>query len=85
MEEQETFMMLDEAGNEKEARILNVVEINNQEYVVYAISRNEEEDAIFAAKLIKDETGNEDMVPIENEEEKRIVFDAIREIINNVE
>ena len=85
MEEQETFMMLDEEGNEKEARILNVVEINNQEYVVYAISRNEEEDAIFAAKLIKDETGNEDMVPIENEEEKRIVFDAIREIINNVE
>lgn len=85
MEEQETFMMLDEAGNEKEARILNVVEINNQEYVVYAISQNEEEDAIFASKLIQDESGNEDIIPIEDEEEKRIVFDTIRDIMNNLD
>ena len=84
MEEQEIIMMLDEDGNEKEARILNVVEINNQEYVVYAISRNEEEDAIYAAKLVKDNTGEDDIVPIENEEEKRVVFDAIRDLINKL-
>ena len=84
MEEQEMFTMIDEEGNEREARILNVVEINNQEYVVYAISQNEEEEAIFVAKLVKDMIGNEDIVPIDNEEEKRIVFDAFREIIINL-
>lgn len=85
MEEQEIFMVLDELGNEREAKILNVVEINNQEYLVYAVSQNDEEDGIFAQKLIKDDLGNEDIVPIENEEEKRIVFDAIREIINDLD
>lgn len=85
MEEQEIFIVLDELGNEREAKILNVVEINNQEYLVYAVSQNDEEDGIFAQKLIKDDLGNEDIVPIENEEEKRIVFDAIREIINDLD
>ncbi len=85
MDKEETFTMIDEFGNEKEATILNVVEINHQEYVVYAISKNEEEDSLFAAKLIKDANGNEDVVPIEEEEEKRIVFDAIRDIVDNLE
>lgn len=85
MEEQEKFTVLDELGNEREARILNVVEINNQEYLVYAVSQNEEEDGIFAQKLIKDASGNEDIIPIENEEEKRIVFDTIRELIDELD
>lgn len=85
MEEQETFTILDEYGQEKEATILNIVEINNQEYLVYSVSQNEEEDAIYASKLIKDEFNNEDVVPISDEEEKKIVFDAIREIIDDLD
>lgn len=85
MEEQEKIMVLDEFGNEREAKILNVVEINNQEYLVYAVSQNDEEDGIFAQKLIKDQYGNEDIIPIQDEEEKRIVFDAIREIIDELD
>lgn len=85
MEEQETFTMLDENGKERIARILNAVEINNQEYIVYAIEQNEEEDAIFASKIIKDEMGNEDIIPITDEEEKRIVFNAIREVIEDLD
>lgn len=85
MEEQETFTMLDENGKERIARILNAVEINNQEYIVYAIEQNEEEDAIFASKIIKDEMGNEDIISITDEEEKRVVFDAIREVIEDLD
>lgn len=85
MEEQEIIMMLDEFGNEVEARILNIIEINNQEYVVYAISENEEEDGIYAAKIIKDENGNEDIIPIENEEEKNVVFEMIHELIDELD
>lgn len=85
MNQEETFTMLDEFGVEREATILNIVEINNQEYVVYSISKNEEEESIFASKIIKDEKGNEDIVPISDEEEKRIVFDAIRDIINDLD
>jgi len=85
MEEQEIFTMLDEFGNEKEATILSVIEINNQEYLVYSISKNEEEDAIYASKLIHDEMNNESIIPITDEEEKRIVFDTIREIIDDLD
>ena len=85
MEEQETFKMIDELGRERDARILNIIEINHQEYVVYAVSQNEDEDSIFAAKLIKDQAGNEDIVPIDNEEEKRVVYDAVRTFINELD
>lgn len=85
MEEQEKIIVLDEQGNEREAQILNIIEINNQEYLVYSVSQNEEEDGIFAQKLIKDSFGNEDIIPIENEDEKSIVFDAIRELIDELD
>ena len=85
MEEQEIFTMLDEFGQEKEAKILNVIEINNQEYVVYSIDKNEEEDGIYASKIIKNKLGEEEIVSIENEEEREIVFDTIREIIEDLD
>jgi len=85
MEEQEFFQIIDEFGQEKDARILNILEMNNQEYVVYAVSQNEEEDNIFASKLVKDKDGNEDIIPIDNEEEKRVVYDVVRKFINDLD
>ena len=85
MDNVETFIMLDEFGVEREARILNVVEINNQEYVVYAVSKNEEEESIFADKIIRDQNGEENIVSIEDEEEKRMVFDTIKEVIEDLD
>lgn len=85
MEEKETFTMIDEFGNEREANILNIIEINNQDYVVYSVSENEEEEAIYTSKIIKDEMNNEDIIPITDEEEKKVVFDTIREFINDLD
>lgn len=85
MEEQEIFTMIDEFGRERNARILNIIEINNQEYLVYAIEKNEEEDEIYASKLVKNNLGEEEIISIENEEERKIVFDTIREFINELE
>lgn len=85
MENQETFMMIDENGQEKEAKILNLVEINEQEYIVYAISKNEKEDTIYVKKIIKDELGQDQVESIQNEEEKRIVLDTVRQIIENLD
>ena len=46
--------MKDENGNEKEAEIITVIEIDNKEYVIYAVNKNEESDNIFASRIIKD-------------------------------
>ena len=78
MEEQEKIMVLDEFGNEREAKILNVVEINNQEYLVYAVSQNDEEDGIFAQKLIKDQYGKAEIIT----KGKNITIVAIGKMVN---
>lgn len=85
MEEQEIFTMIDEDGKEREAKIINVIEINNQEYVVYAIEKNEEENAIYASKIIKNSLGEEEIVSIANDEEREIVFETIKELIEELD
>lgn len=85
MEEQENFKVLDEMGYERDAKILNTIEINNQEYLIYSVSQNEEEDGIYASKIIKDEMGYEDIIPITDEKEKKLVFDTVREFINELD
>lgn len=85
MENQETFTMLDEFGQEQVATILNVVEINHQEYLVYSISKNEEEDSIYVKKIIKEPNGEENLISIEDEEEKRVVFESIQTIIEELD
>ena len=83
MEEKETFIMKDENGNEKEAEIITVIEIDNKEYVIYAVNKNEESDKIFASRIIKDENGNNVIKSIENQEEKEKVFEIIKELLSN--
>ena len=83
MEEKETFIMIDENGNEKEAEIITIIEIDNKEYVIYAVNKNEESDNIFASRIIKDEKGNDVIKSIENQEEKNKVFEIIKELLSN--
>ena len=65
MENGERITVLDENGNEKEARVLNVVEIDGQEYLLYTVEENEEEENLYVNKIIKNENGEEDLAPIE--------------------
>ena len=85
MEEQEIFTMIDENGQERNANILNIIEINNQEYIVYSLEKNEEEEEIYASKLIKNSLGEEEIIQIENEEERKLVFETIRELIDELD
>ena len=82
---EEKIMMRDEQGQEKEATIINVVEINNQDYLIYSISKNEDEDEIYVSKIIKDQNNNEDLVSITDVSERRTVFDTIRSLIDELE
>ena len=43
MDNEEIFVMHDENGMEREARILNVIEMEGHEYLVYSLSVNEED------------------------------------------
>lgn len=83
--EDNTINLRDEFGNNVDGKILNIMEIDGIEYVVYAVSANEEEDAIYAKRVIKYANGESDLVDIVDENEKNEVFDIIREYINSIE
>ena len=58
--EDNTINLRDEFGNNVDGKILNIMEIDGIEYVVYAVSANEEEDAIYAKRVIKYANGESD-------------------------
>ncbi len=83
MEEDRIFIS-DEFGNKKEANIINIIEIDNQEYLLYSIEENEEKENIYAMKIIKNGT-EEDLEPITDLEEKETVSEIIKEVLDELE
>lgn len=84
MEEQEIFEMRDENGVMREARIIDKIDINGQDYLIYALSINEEEDSIYVSKVIKNVNGEEEIVNIQDDNERDIVINTVREVINSL-
>lgn len=80
---EDVFMMFDEDGNEREARILNKLNINNQEYLVYSLSISDDEDSIYASKIVKN-GDEEEIVNIDDDNEREMVNSYIMEIINSL-
>ena len=79
----EKFVMFDEDGIERDARILNKLEINNQEYLIYALSINDDEDSIYVSKIVKN-GDEEEIVNIEDDKEREMVNSVVKEYINNL-
>ena len=84
MDNNDKVTVLDEAGNEAEATIINVIEVNNQEYLLYSIDVNDEDANLYVNKIIRDENGEEDIVPIEDDIERNVVFEQIKKIMNEM-
>lgn len=84
MEEQDIFEMQDENGVMREARIIDKIEINGQDYLIYALSINEEEDSIYVSKVIKNVNGEEEIVSIQDDNERDMVINTVREVINSL-
>ena len=83
--EDNVINLKDEFGNNVEGKILNIMEIDGVEYLLYSVSANEDEDAIYAKKIVKYANGDSDLVDIVDATEKNKVFDIIREYINSIE
>ena len=84
MDNNDKVTVLDEAGNEVEATIINVIEVNNQEYLLYSIDVNDEDANLYVNKIIRDENGEEEIVPIEDDIERNVVFEQIKKIMNEM-
>ena len=83
--ENNTINLKDEYGNNIKGQVLNIIEIDEIESLLYSVSTSPEEDSLYVKKIIKDENGEDDLVDITNEEEKEKVFSIIKEYINSIE
>mgnify|MGYP005761944123 FL=1 len=75
------FKITDEKNVERDATLLTVIEVDEKEYVIYSIDRDEENVNIFVSELKKDSNGNEIIVDIEDENEKIKLNEIVRNII----
>lgn len=85
MEENEIFKMIDENGVERDAKIITIIEVNNKEYVIYAVEKDTDNDNIFVSRLEKDGDGNDTVSEITDDTERNEVFEIVKNIINNAE
>ena len=75
-EEKELITMYDEEGKEREINILFEMEINNNKYLIYSLASNDNNENIYASKIVII-NNEEQLIDLENEEEKQLVMNAV--------
>jgi uncharacterized protein YrzB (UPF0473 family) len=80
--------LLDEEGQEHDFELINILEVDQNEYAVLLPPEDDTEDDAVEAIVLKrteDEEGNEILVDIEDEEEWEKVAAAWEELMANAE
>ena len=80
MENQKFNIEID--GKEKEAELLQIVSIDNREYVIYSVDRGDETSDIFTSEIIKDEEGYDKLIDIEDKKVKQNLLEIINVIFS---
>ena len=79
--EEETFIMYDENGQEKEGIVISVIEVLGQEYVIYGVEEDNDNYNVFVSRLEKDNNGDGQIIPITDKEEKDRVNDIVLDLL----
>ncbi len=67
--------------NFREATVMCGIDVSGTNYAVYTIPRNENEDNLFVAKLIKDNDGTDKLVNIDEQSEKDRLYKIVTEMV----
>ena len=79
------FTLLDENGMEREAELLNVITVDEQDYLLYSVVDDSDDAAICVAKIIYGEDGDEQLIDIEDVNEREKISKIIDELFDNFE
>lgn len=78
----QTFKVENENGEVKEAELLNVFSINENEYAVYSIDNGDETSNLYASKIEIDENGQTQLVDLKDNNEKIEIINIVKELLN---
>lgn len=73
--------VIDEHGIDRDANIICKFTIDEKDYVLYSIERDNENDNLFVSKLVNNNDGTSSMVNIEDSVEKNKINEVIKEMI----
>ena len=83
--EDEKFTLLDENGIEREAEILNIITVDENDYILYSFDTGNDNIGICVAKIVYSEDGEENLIDIEDEEERKKVEQVVNELFDKLE
>ena len=69
-------------GIEKEAKVINVFEINGREFLIYSIDNGNETSDILYSEIKKDQEGFDQLIDVEDEEIKSNILELIKTIFS---
>lgn len=81
--ENDLITLIDEEGNEHEFSVLDILEVEEEEYaILIPVASGEEADEVVIFKFSEDEEGNEVLIDLEDEEWEKVA-DAWQEKVGN--
>jgi uncharacterized protein YrzB (UPF0473 family) len=75
------FKVVDENGVERDAELITIVGIEDKEYAIYSIDRDQDNVNIFVSGLVKDENNNDMLVDIDDVEEKNRLDEIVKKLM----
>ena len=81
--ESRNIKTIDEHGIDRDAKVICGLNVGSDNYVLYAIERDGENDNLFVSKVIKNLDGTSNMINIEDSMEKNKVNSIVKELVTH--
>ena len=80
--ESKNVRVIDEHNIDRNAKVICKFTIDGNDYVLYSIERDEENDNLFVSKLVKNNDGTSSMVNIDDNSEKQRINEVVKELVS---
>lgn len=78
------FIIQDRFGIKLDAELIMRFNVNEIEYILYSIDKDEQNVDVYVGRLICDQNGNEMILSIGDREEEEKIFSIVDKMINKV-
>lgn len=79
------FLIEDENGLTKEANVITVFDYMNKKYILYAVSKDQDNANILVSELVKDKDGYDTLKDIEENSVKEELDEVIKRVLKKEE
>ena len=79
--ESKNVKIIDEHGIDRDAKVICKFTIDGNDYVLYSIERDGDNDNLFVSKLVQNTDGTSSMVNIDDSNEKLRINEIVKELV----